>query len=586
MECSNKGTCNRATGECECYEGYDGSACQRASCPGYPNSCSGHGVCKTISQLAKADNNNEYNLWDKDSTMGCECDYGYFGPDCSQKACKYGVDPLYTDDVSVVKKSSFFFNIFAADKDFIRTSSALEPHGGLFSIRFFDIHGQPWLSDPIPFNSDCDDITNALYSIPNNVIPADSIVCEKITSYNMEFELPSSSNKIRYNTQFIYPSLLTSSTPSSLNDIFNVYPNSFTDSQSQVDSIPVKYSFYLEFTGNPGSLPEPEIVPYVYGETSTLFNSDVKSTAQVTFFDNDVVIPVAAKVHSDGGLGENKDLVADYCHGLKVKFDYSSSEFFLVPYIKVNNNWVTNDDAISAFKTCLGTVDFDENTVGLEHWDLPGSDYLHLVKVVNADKAFSQYFPISEFKSATKQFFVSNSPYAFYNQLDNQLYDLYTTKGVLYKISSGPIHSTLGSKKIYSQNSIPVCESTRDAGVVPTCVGKNDIVTFFTEDFTQNPSLLNLYTIQKIDNSLKKYIGGAFESYTEITLDYSSNFAYNANIGSNQPNLYVFIPNVESTYHVTAECANRGICNRDSGVCECFSGYTTDNCSVQNSLSF
>lgn len=95
MECSNKGTCDRTSGECSCYDGFDGAACQRASCS---NSCSGHGVCKTIEALAKSDNLNIYKLWDRQSTMGCECDAGYGGPDCADKACKQGVDPLYFDD--------------------------------------------------------------------------------------------------------------------------------------------------------------------------------------------------------------------------------------------------------------------------------------------------------------------------------------------------------------------------------------------------------------------------------------------------------------------------------------------------------
>jgi hypothetical protein len=54
MECSNKGTCNKQAGTCDCDPGYDGAACQRASCPG----CSGHGVCKSIRQLASADYGN------------------------------------------------------------------------------------------------------------------------------------------------------------------------------------------------------------------------------------------------------------------------------------------------------------------------------------------------------------------------------------------------------------------------------------------------------------------------------------------------------------------------------------------------
>lgn len=113
MECSNKGLCDRERGQCECLPGYDGAACQRASCPSnvdsvtpgsgtdtrtnyafkmynavssftgrattntaQKDSCSGHGTCMTIGQLAFLDNGNIYDLWDKDSGMGCKCDPG------------------------------------------------------------------------------------------------------------------------------------------------------------------------------------------------------------------------------------------------------------------------------------------------------------------------------------------------------------------------------------------------------------------------------------------------------------------------------------------------------------------------------
>merc|ERR1712224_491471 len=32
-------------------------------------------------------------------------------------------------------------------------------------------------------------------------------------------------------------------------------------------------------------------------------------------------------------------------------------------------------------------------------------------------------------------------------------------------------------------------------------------------------------------------------------------------------------------------CSGRGLCNSDSGVCECFAGYTLDDCSAQNALA-
>ena len=52
-ECSNRGTCNRGTGLCTCFDGFVGSACQRNSCP---NDCSGHGICLSIKQLARMSN--------------------------------------------------------------------------------------------------------------------------------------------------------------------------------------------------------------------------------------------------------------------------------------------------------------------------------------------------------------------------------------------------------------------------------------------------------------------------------------------------------------------------------------------------
>jgi len=49
-ECSDKGICNRQTGKCICPEGYEGKACEKLKCP---NDCSGHGICMTLSRLAR-----------------------------------------------------------------------------------------------------------------------------------------------------------------------------------------------------------------------------------------------------------------------------------------------------------------------------------------------------------------------------------------------------------------------------------------------------------------------------------------------------------------------------------------------------
>lgn len=88
-ECSNKGICNRATGECSCFEGYEGAACVRSVCP---NKCSGHGTCEYIQDLGSY--NNASTAWDYNKIQGCRCDGGWGGDDCSKRLCPRGDDPL------------------------------------------------------------------------------------------------------------------------------------------------------------------------------------------------------------------------------------------------------------------------------------------------------------------------------------------------------------------------------------------------------------------------------------------------------------------------------------------------------------
>jgi hypothetical protein len=91
VECSNKGICDRKTGECECFDNYEGVACERTVCP---NDCSGRGMCLTESQLATAANAVYSTPWDASKHVGCVCDKGYRGPDCSLQECPSGADVL------------------------------------------------------------------------------------------------------------------------------------------------------------------------------------------------------------------------------------------------------------------------------------------------------------------------------------------------------------------------------------------------------------------------------------------------------------------------------------------------------------
>jgi hypothetical protein len=91
LECSNRGTCNRQTGECDCFPGYDGIACQRYICP---DDCNYRGVCFPEKFLARNAGVIYETPWDAMKSVGCVCDIGYRGTTCADRECSTGPDPL------------------------------------------------------------------------------------------------------------------------------------------------------------------------------------------------------------------------------------------------------------------------------------------------------------------------------------------------------------------------------------------------------------------------------------------------------------------------------------------------------------
>jgi hypothetical protein len=91
VECSNKGICDRQTGMCDCFYGYDGIACQRTVCP---SNCNHRGTCWPLKILADKAGRVYEAPWDAKKEVGCVCDYGYRGSECELKECPSGPDPL------------------------------------------------------------------------------------------------------------------------------------------------------------------------------------------------------------------------------------------------------------------------------------------------------------------------------------------------------------------------------------------------------------------------------------------------------------------------------------------------------------
>ena len=207
-ECSSKGICDRSTGLCECFDGYEGKACQRTTCP---NDCSGHGTCEYIEDLGYSTVWNHYQAtdfqdytkklpyyaWDKTKTRGCVCDAQYTDVDCSKRMCPHGNDVLdvrenllATDDDQIQRI------VFEEDLDMYVSGEydgEARPAGQggrnqrnrnaqTFALTFRSRLNESFTTYPIRFDvssSDVDslrdfrdDVHLALLSLPNQIIDA------------------------------------------------------------------------------------------------------------------------------------------------------------------------------------------------------------------------------------------------------------------------------------------------------------------------------------------------------------------------------------------------------------------------------
>jgi hypothetical protein len=210
-ECAGKGICDRDSGECECFEGYEGKGCQRSSCPSL---CSGHGTCEYIEDLTysgeildvdgdlnvwnDARESFAYRGWDKHKVRGCVCDAQYADVDCSKRMCPYGTDVLDTRDnlVNADKHQTQRIEFVAREKI---VSGGDATHfdlktiaGQTFAISFRSKLNETFTTIPIVFDDltavdgtdMCNDIRLALRMLPNKVI--DDVTCSVVSNADMQ----------------------------------------------------------------------------------------------------------------------------------------------------------------------------------------------------------------------------------------------------------------------------------------------------------------------------------------------------------------------------------------------------------------
>lgn len=516
------------------------------------------------------DDGNIYKLWDGKSTTGCVCDPGYEGPACEKRKCKSGFDPIYLEQSSL-KYANWSF--------IIATDSATATVLGNFSIVFYDQFDQSWMTRAIPFDASCLEITSALEYLPNNVIPPQSVRCLKWSEYSS----------------------------SAADQPLTVFESSLHG---------VKYT--LTFPGNPGILRQPKIHTHLDGTRPTLESSS-PSAALHTY------------VHSDGFSGENKEFYTRFCVGVDVN---------LLEFVDVYSNTAyTYLSGLTPVETrllaqCLGDADGDEDTssaagrvLGQNYtWDFGSISTPHLIRLVDltetpttdiclgqvnsergagqlcsfhGDRAPGFLAPLI-YDPQKELFLIFTKPARDYSASTS--FGIYTTGGVarVASLSARVVNdpARLYSRTVYSTPSVNAtlspensgdlaCETTQvNVDGVLNCLEKNDLVFLLDPSLSpralaRNPRYLQLFSVRKVWN--RPPGGSDLLPPHEIVLDKSLLSVWRESQPFDNARVYLFTPPADA-FEFVATCANRGLCDERSGLCECFPGYSRDDCSEQNNV--
>jgi hypothetical protein len=575
MECSNKGICDRKTGECECFDGYDGTACQRASCP---NDCSGHGTCETIAELAADDFSNVYALWDADKTMGCKCDPDYSGADCSARNCKVGVDPLYIDDDVVPSYSKAVITI---------STPGSTDLGGTYALKFYDFYGEDYTTEPITATAavvttagseTCTIVNAALAKLPNNVVSSVSCSAADVGSNAgivLTLKFTSNPGYLRQvelvNVGLTGTSLTTSvsGTPGENTDYFA------TKCAGVTAQIAAQGTWSDAFPGSIGFVDgldaaEIKLLKACLGDS----DGDASNNVEVSNWDYGVL------VETKDATPTNKNLIGSYPHAIKTVPTSSANdpEYHLV--------WYNTEHATEAERFRVANLPVNTEDVYIYTTD-------GIVQQLGRDKStgLDNEFTANKNESRIVGYFSKNSN-LIYTNLDascetggsNIMACLEKGDRVFVVDGCWGNFDTASGTDLYHGGEVKSCAdataANKGTGVLLT------VNKIYTKPATANSVSVNWWTseaskyedryVVEVDYNLSW--DGSTKADTTLAFD-----ADEANAGIVV--LFKFTPAATGNYEYVAACSNRGACDSETGLCSCFKGYTGDDCSSQNALA-
>jgi len=612
MECSNKGICDRKTGECECFEGYDGYACQRASCP---NDCSGHGTCETIAELAYDDFANTYALWDADVTMGCACDAGYNGADCSARHCKVGIDPLYIDDTTA-RVTTTTLSI---------TSTVASDLAGTYALKFYDYFGEDYTTAPITvehtYANSCTNIVAALTALPDQVITGVTCAGSAFTT-NQGFTAVLTFEQNPGYLRMMEIDTMLDGTISTITSVGGsgvattaVYTGAvsgedtdyFASKCSGVEASikhDVSSGVTWETTAMPGSLgyvgdltaAESKLLKACLGDS----DNDSSNNVEVYNWDYGSLVEMAG---GTGGTEGADNVIGSYPHAIKTvpvaaSGSFDTGEFHLVWYdasATAKEFRVANLPVTAGVASYIFTTDGTVQQLGLD--STQGKTPTGLQNDANLQNDM--------FNAGSNETRVVG----YFAQYDNKVYTnidascetgaddlmaclqkgdrLFVVDGCWGK-GIGDDTAGTGTQSYFGGTS--VTSSCADTSAAAKGTGlMYTINKIYTKPYSANTELWNTVTATAESTTMK-------EDRYVIELDYNVNWdgstiafplvlsdAAKANSGI--VFLFKFSPATTGNYKFVSECSNRGACDSETGLCTCFKGYTSDDCSTQNALA-
>lgn len=605
-ECSNRGYCNRGSGTCECLYGFEGSDCGRMSCPAFNGEvCSGHGVCSSARELANLDNNIKYELWDRHFSHGCQCDAGYYGPDCSLRRCPIGYDPIYAASLSRGSRR------YPAWTYTLHVPTATAGISGAYAIDFHDVYGEDWRTRALQHDATCDDVISALEDLPNNAVPEGSVRCVK-TEWGAFQDLSPIMLPAATSFYGVKYSVSMTMNPGVLKQIS---VNRHLD-----DSRPTLFSTKA---GSPmGTFVYPE--SGVAGETIDHFNDrcfgvlfklralTVVSGQWTVLHDLNQIETIRLKrcLHLSGG-GKNNAMLTDFFQDEEFQWEAGTAErphlvrivplygvpeqsslfqLFAGPRRSVSNESSAGrkpDDSTEYrydFPGFLAALIYDSES---EQFRLYNRFDANTMGGGNLDVQYAIQTTEGELVlSADKVRIVTSSAVKF-REVDKLptvgLYDRYAF-GVASNSSRSPYYVLpfVDCETFFADNKAYTKAQQAALRLDVHCIEKGDTVMFFdTTPLRVNPAQLVSYRVDRISRLKRDKKVNIVE--IKLNMGMTSNWDEG---GTSEARAYIFRPIVsgEGTYTYVAECASRGHCNTETGVCDCFTGYGGVSCSDQSHI--